>query len=285
MEKDLASSWTPIELNVVAGDSIVVWDWDLRKLLVFGADGSHERSVLLQPPMRNPTGKVGLYGREGLVFGSHDYRQSGRRLTPQFLQVLRYDWNGILLDTLATLPYGEIGPVESDGPLVASPLFESKSVFSTHGGLLYTSEGSLPEVRAHRGDRLESIIRWEPGDRSVRKEDVEAHQAAWLESAGASALSVRKSLNAFPAKEVFPAVTEIQIDAQGRIWIRTFPRPGSTAIRMAGLCEDGRVHMQPVRTEGPQASNTSTIRHWSRCTGTRWMLSPSRVRSFRLPEG
>ena len=229
----------PIELDFVAGDSIVVWDWELGRLVLFGPDGSHGRSVRLHPPVPVPTGRVGVIGREGIALGSHDVRTFDQ-LTPQFLQVLRYDWGGRLLDTLATLPYGELGMVDPGARMMGRPLFQSRGVFSTHGDLLYTSDGSSPEVRVHRGERLESIVRWEPGDLSVRKEHVEAHRAARLEGADDRAVPlIRKRLDAFPPKDTFPAVMEIQIDPQGRIWIRTFARPGSTATEWLGFAETG----------------------------------------------
>ena len=234
----------PVELDFIVGDSIVVWDWGLGRLELFGPDGSQGRSVRLHPPVPNPTGHVGVIGREGIAVASHDVRprhiQLTSQLAPQFLQVLRYDWGGRLLDTLATLPYGEMGMVDPEARMAGRPLFQSRGVFSTHGDRLYTSDGASPEVRVHRGERLESIVRWEPGDLSVRKEHVEAHRAARLEGADDRAVPlIRKRLDAFPPKDAFPAVTEIRIDPQGRIWIRTFARPGSTANEWLGFAETG----------------------------------------------
>ena len=74
----------------------------------------------------------------------------------------------------------------------------------------------------------------------MRKEHVEAHRAARLEGADDRAVPlIRKRLDAFPPKDAFPAVTEIRIDPQGRIWIRTFARPGSTANEWLGFAETG----------------------------------------------
>ena len=227
-----------IELDFIGGDSIVVWDWHLGRLQLFEPDGSHGRSIRLQPPVFNPTGHVGVLGQDGMAMGSHDVRSFETELTAQFLQVLRYDWSGTLLDTLATLRYGELGMVDAEARMMGSPIFESRGVFSTQGNLLYTSDGSSPEVRVHRGDRLESIVRWRPGDLSVRTEDVEAYKADYMERYGNSQL-VRKRLHAFPAKDAFPAVMEIRIGAQGRIWTRTFARPGSTATEWLGFAETG----------------------------------------------
>ncbi|MDE2763335.1 MAG: 6-bladed beta-propeller [Gemmatimonadota bacterium] len=227
-----------IELDFAAGDSIVVWDWHLGRLVLFGPDGSHGRSFRLRPPPVNPTGRVGVLGRHSIAIGNHDVRSFETELAAQFLQVLRYDWNGTLLDTLATLPYGELGMVDRRARMMGSPLFEAKGVFSTHGELLYASDGSSPEVRLLRRGRLESVVRWDPGDLSVRKEDMETYRAAWLKRNGDSPLS-RRRLDAFPAKDVFPAVREIQIDAQGRIWIRTYAKPGSTATEWLGFGKRG----------------------------------------------
>lgn len=232
----------PVELDFVGADSIVVWDWGLGRLALFGPDGVHQRNVMLQPPVANPTGRVGALGRQGILLGSHDYRPSGTQLTPQFLEVLRYDWDGRLLDKPATLPYGEMGSVDRESSMVGRPLFQSRGVFSTHGDLLYTSDGSSPEVRVHRAGRLESIVRWEPGDLSVRQEDVEAYRTAYLEDlegAGAWAPLLRKRLDAFPPKDTFPAVMEIQIDDQGRMWVRTFARPRASDTVWLGFAETG----------------------------------------------
>ena len=276
----------PIELEIIGGDSIVVWDWDLRRLVLLGPDGSHLRSVMLQTPMHNPTGRMGVLGRDGVAFGSHDYRRSGTRLTPQFMDVLRYDWSGTLVDTLATLPHGELGLADpaTSRVLVASPLFEAKGVFSTHGDLLYTSDGSLPEVRAYREKQLESIVRWEPGDLSVREGDLEAHKAAWLEGAGAQAAMIRKSIEAFPAMEVFPAVTDIEIDVQGRMWVRTFRRPRSAATEWlvfentgAFIC--GLSVPRPLRVLHFGTSSLAAVHR------DEMDVESVEVRSFHLPGG
>lgn len=227
----------PVELGFV-GDSIVVWDWGSGRLVLFGPDGSHGRSVRLQPPVVNPTGYTGMLGEQGIAVANHDVPSFHRELTPQFLQVLRYAWNGVLLDTLVTLPYGELGR-DPETRRLSRPLFESRGVFSTHDGLLYTSDGETPEVRVRRGQRLERILRWDPGDLSVREEDVEAYKAAQLEGAGDRAPAVRRRLDGLPVKDAFPAVREIQIDPQEGIWIRTFARPGATANEWLGFAETG----------------------------------------------
>ncbi|MCY4398738.1 MAG: 6-bladed beta-propeller [Gemmatimonadetes bacterium] len=230
----------PIELDFVAGDSIVAWDWRSGRLELFGPDGSPGRSVRLDPPVPNPAGYVGVIGGEGIAIASHDVRQFDTQLVPQFLQILRYDWGGRLLDTLATLPYGELGLLAPGSRRMSRPAFESRGVFSTHGDLLYTSDGASPEVRVHRGERLERIVRWDPGDLSVRADDGTAYSDARLEGvADDLAPAIRRSLNAFPPKDTFPAVTEIRIDPRGRLWIRTFARPGSTANEWLGFAETG----------------------------------------------
>ena len=232
----------PIELAFVGADSVIVWDWQLGRLALFGPGGVHEKNIMLRPPVPNPTGHIGVLGREGIVLGSQDYRAPGAELTPQFLEIFLYDWDGRRVDNLATLPYGESGWVDRESRWGGRPLFQSRGVFSTRGELLYTSDGSTPEVRVHRGDRLESIVRWQPGDLAVRKEDVETYRTAYLKDlegrAGDLAL-LRRSLDAFPPKDTFPAVTEIRSDAQGRIWVRTFDRPGSTATVWLGFAEAG----------------------------------------------
>lgn len=274
----------PIELDFVAGDSIIVWDWELGRLELFGPAGSHQRSVRLQPPVPNPTGRLGVLGRDGIVLGSHRLHLPDTQLTPQFLQVLRYDWSGRLVDTLATLPYGELGWVDRESRRGGRPLFQSRGAFSTHGDLLYTSNGSSPEVRIHRGDRLESIVQWEPGDLSVRREHVEAYKAARLEEAGDWAQYRQKELDAFPPKDTFPAVIEIQIDPLGRIWIRTFARPGSAATVWLGFAKTGAficsLSVPRALTVFDFGSSTLVAVHRDEMD-----VESIEVRSFHLPQG
>ncbi len=277
----------PIEVDFVAGDSIIVWDWDLGRLALFGPGGVHERNIMLRPPVPNPTGHFGVLGREGIILSGQDWRSPGAGLTPQFLQIFLYDWGGRRLDKVVTLPYGESGWVDRESRWGGRPLFQSKGVFSTHGELLYTSDGSSPEVRVHRGHRLESIVRWKPGDLTVRKEDVETYRTAYLKDfevrAGELAL-LRRSLDAFPPKDTFPAVTEIRTDAQGRIWVQTFDRPGSTATVWLGFAETGAFI---CRLSVP---NDLTVFHFDSSAVVavhrdEMDIESVEIRSFQLPEG
>ena len=278
----------PIEFAFIDGDSIIVWDWQLGRLALFGPSGAHERDIKLQPPVSNPTGQIGVLGREGIVFGSQDWRPPSAELTPQFLQVFLYDRGGRLLDKLATLPYGESGWVDRESRWVGRPLFQSRGVFSTRGDLLYTSDGSSPEVRVHRGDRLESIIRWQPGDLTVGREDVETSRAAYLKDledrAGDLAPILRRRLDAFPPKDTFPAVTEIRVDAKGRIWVRTFERPGSSATVWLGFAETGAFICSL------SVPNNLTVFHFESSAVVavhrdEMGIEAVEIRSFYLPEG
>ena len=136
----------PVELGVLAGDTLVVWDWGSGRVVLFGPDGSHGRTIRLQPPVVSPTGHVGMLGRQGIAVGNHDVRFLDTGLAPQFLQVLRYSWSGALFDTLVTLRYGERRRVNPESSMMGNPLFEPRGVFSTHGDRLYTSDGESPEV-------------------------------------------------------------------------------------------------------------------------------------------
>ncbi len=78
---------------------------------------------------RNPTGRIGVLGSDGIPLGSQDFRPPHAQLTAQFLRALRYDWSGRLLDTLATLPYGELGWVDRESRRVGRPLFQARGVF------------------------------------------------------------------------------------------------------------------------------------------------------------
>lgn len=248
----------PIELEALAADSVAVWDWSLNRVSVFPTDRGAPRTVRLDPPIANPTGHFGLLRDDGLfVLGSHDVRPMGRGSNDgqQLLQLLAYSDDGQLTDTLHTLPYGRRLWVDEASRQIGSPRFEARGVFDVSTTGVYVSTGGEPEVfRLAIGGALDLVSRWEPPDRRVRSGDVEAARQAHITSASRPDLQARarRYWDMLPIADQFPAVAGIQADGE-RIWVRRYPRPGTTERRWWLFEPDNRFVCSTTFADGFQA--------------------------------
>lgn len=221
----------PIEISLLTPDSLVVWDWELNRVSVLTVDGVFVRAFNLQPTAPNPTGRIDIadHGRT-VVIASHEVRiPNDSGLMPQRLLLLRYDVEGVLQDTVAILPYGSMGVIDSESRMAGGPLFDARASFAIDGTNLYLADGSEPEVRILNGSlELVRIVRWTPPDRTVTPEDVDRYKRERLEGLSGSALQLlRKRYEAVPVSDQFPAVSSILVGSDGNTWVRRFQRPFS----------------------------------------------------------
>ena len=221
----------PIELIILRGDSIVVWDWQLNRISVFEASGSFVRTIAPDPPVAEPTGGFGEFG-DGFLIGSHLLMPffDTRELVPQHLQLLLYDGRGTLTDTVATLPYGSLGMVNLEARMMGSPIFEPEGMFTTSGSAVYTSDGESPEVAIRGLDgRVSRLVRWRPPDRVVSRSDIETYRESRLaEFEGGFQDLVREQLDVMPIADIFPTASALALGSQGDLWVRRYVRPSAT---------------------------------------------------------
>jgi hypothetical protein len=219
----------PIEIAMLGSDSLVVWDWELNRVSVLTTAGEFVRSFPPRPAVENPTGRIGVTdnGRT-IIIASHEVRiPTGPDFLPQRLLLLRYDVEGLLLDTAATLRYGSVGVIDAESRMAGGPLFDARGAFATDGTNLYVTDGSDAEVRVFDGPReLARIVRWTPPDLTVTQEDVERYRSERLEGLSGDALLItRKRYEAVPISDRFPAVSGILVDSDGGMWVRRFQQP------------------------------------------------------------
>lgn len=221
----------PIEIALLPPDTMVVWDWRLGRLSVFAPDGSFIRSTGLDPPASNPTGYFEVFGDPpGFLIASLDFhRPEGTKPAPQFMNLLSYNMDGDLTDTVATLPYGSYIRVDERQRRIGRPIFESLGTFKTGGETLFVANGSRPEVEAYGNDgKLLRIIRWQPPDRKVLPEDGEAFKEQVLDGAEGYRLeALLMEFEVVPVADSFPAVRDLRISPNGSLWVRTYRPPRS----------------------------------------------------------
>lgn len=220
----------PIELLILQGDSIVVWDWDLNRISLFDASGSLVRTIAPDPPVAVPTGGFGALG-DGFVIASHQVMQffEGPDFTPQYLQLLAYDSRGELTDTVATLPFGSLAIVNPEANLMGSPTFEPEGMFASSGSAVYTSDGASPEVAIRGLDgRVSRLVRWRSPDRAVFRSDIETYRESRLAGLEGGFLElIRDQLDRVPTADVFPTASAVALGSQGDLWVRRYVRPSA----------------------------------------------------------
>lgn len=159
--------------------------------------------------------------------------------------------DGRLLDTLAVLPNGRYA-VSSDqrGAMIVYPLFESFAEMTAAGNRMVIGHGSKAELSVYvfdPGPALTRIVRWSTGDLEVTQADVDAdHRRLEQQYADMTPDMRRRFLDPLISDhrlvaDRFPAFVGVTIARDGRLWIRTYPRPDERAVRhWIGFDADGR---------------------------------------------
>lgn len=224
----------PERLFVYRGDSLAVWDDRLRRLTVLGPDGSYARDLTLSGDLARAT-VLGAFEDGG--FAVLDRRFEGQESNDyQELPgpTLRYDASGAPTgDTLSVDPWltarfqspGQ-GVVELRGRgLDRAP---SRAVSPE---ALWVGDPDAGEARRHTpgsaGPTL--IVRWPLGDRTVTDQVIAAHTRDQLDAAPNDDVrqAIRRAAEVQDYAERLPALSTIGVDADGRVWVESFPRPGS----------------------------------------------------------
>jgi hypothetical protein len=221
----------PVGIQLHGSDSIVVFDWGLRRVSLFDQAGAHGRTVPLVPPPRNPTGRFGiLVGTSGFVIATeHVQRIRSKQLVELPLRLLTYSPDGVLQDTIATLQNVRRGLVSSEARLVKRPLFGHRAAVTiSSGGWIYASWSGEPSVAVLDGlGTAQRVVRWEAPDRIITETDVAAQQAFELERAPSEMIRrmTREGHKALPVETEFPAMVDLRVDDRGHLWVRRYPRP------------------------------------------------------------
>jgi hypothetical protein len=209
-------------------DSVMIYDYGLRRVTRFsiesGAFGGSER-IELPEGVSEILGSVGkhILTRERTPFTPEDYQQSGPRESG-----MSYSWidlatseHSILGTWRVSLDYrippGDIssGPLGLRGniPLATRPM----AVLSSEGPIV--SSGSSIEFRRFDLDgRLAAISRLDAPRRPITAAARRGLRDLWLVGARDSVQSGR-IFDAIPLPDSMPAVTNLQVDIDGWVWV------------------------------------------------------------------
>ena len=213
------------------GDTLWVADYAPWRFHVFGPGGRWVRVVQPNPVHPGPSRGGGRLLSSGVSVNAR-YVGIGTSFDVwDTLQVELHGPDGALMGVLARLPHSRSGTV-SEGPddYLLDRLFEGRPSVAARGRTIAIAMRQ-PEIRLFDEEfRLRHILRWTDPDRRVTGADVRAYrdgvrkegrdpggELAWWASMEVS--------EERPVSEFFPAVSQVVVGADGRLWGRRYRRP------------------------------------------------------------
>jgi hypothetical protein len=203
------------------------------------------------------------------------------------LDWLLLDRAGAIAARLGRFPGTEqVAQADGRGMLVRPLPFGLSTVADVHGDALYVAGGERYEVSVFGMDgRLRMRIRGDRPRLPVTRTDIEAYRRELVTVGGDAAAKRRQAelLDAAPYPETMPALTGLEVDTEGNVWVQESRRPGTDAPQAwIVFAPDGSVR------------GTVHLSHGLRVTeiGPDWILALAldadegeRVQLYRLRKG
>ena len=240
-------------VGALASDSVVTWDGMLRRVQIFGPDGSLGRTMSVETPWSGftPTGVQGIWERS-LVMSFGDYRGEspegvarwpGRRFATVSLD------DGAV-DRVIDVPGAEQHIASRPGGGVAYQGYQYGK-----GPLATVREGTLAVVDTEafsirlislRDGSTSRILRRDKPFVPVTEEHMEAfldwmvwRNQVWGGMSEAQAESYRPAWRDLPMAPTLPVLSAIQLDAAGNLWVRPYSLPGTESLPYEVYAPDG----------------------------------------------
>jgi len=223
-------------VHLLAGDSLLVWDWRQRRVSRFRADGAFHRSLSL-PAGRDAVHPVPqLVGRladgsllvgVGHSFGPGAVAEGVRQDSTDYL---RYSPAAVLLDTVAAVPSGESFVKTGYGRVgftTAPLLFGRNAVHGMVGDRVVVGSNRAYELVVYSPEGVpERVIRRRQEPRPVTGADFAALAAASLAEMDREWRERMEVVYAaMPRPATMPFYSALQVDGAGNLWVRDFSVP------------------------------------------------------------
>ncbi len=230
-------------VRVVAGDTLVTYDWNLRRLSVFAPDRGFVRSVAIEFAGGFP-GVVGVFGSgtvlatRGFVFGPGEISGVVRDTAP----FLRFGPDGRLLDSIGRWPSWEYYVQGDRNSVWASSLPFGRTTLSavTPTGFWVGATDRYEIERRDSTGVLTTIVRATRPSRPVTPDDVERVKADRLEDADENwRRRQERMFQDMPIPSTLPAFADLQTDPDGNLWVLDVFTPSDSVRRWAVFAPDG----------------------------------------------
>lgn len=236
----------PIRVIALPGDSLVVWDWGLGRLVVYGPDGAPVRTDAIRPPIANPlaiafvTQAPRQYWLAGSVVGRLPV---GAEVVAQDFALYALDSAMSRRDTVAHLRERTYGWVDERVRQVGSPLFDPRGAVAGNDSLVVVSRGDAPQLEVRDAHwRLRRILRWTEASRAVTPVLATAYRRSFLAqlTRDVDRRAWERTLDRVPIGDSVPTISEVLIGRDGTIAARRFNRLPGTPTEYLLFQPDGR---------------------------------------------
>ena len=214
------------------GDSLVAYDYQLRRLSIFDDEGTFARSFTLEvPPGRSGLSPRGALADRTLLVSTirifvHDEAKPG--VSRDTALYLRYDFDGALVDSIGRFPgVQHLVRVNGEAMSVSSLPFGSRASTAIGGSGFFYGASDSYEIRRYAADgTLEMLIRRLVEPRRVTPEDVSGYKEQVLTAVGPrNRQAAERMLAEIPFPETMPAFAQLQVDAAGNLWVEEYRSP------------------------------------------------------------
>jgi hypothetical protein len=217
----------PLNLVVVAPDTLLIWDFRTHRISYLGADGTFLRSVSVLGNFTNPELVSAFDDGSFLFYDPSPFfpTTGGIEEAPIFL--VRFAPDGRPADSLGVFPGGQMKKIDAPPGITFVAFSPVTRVAGGRKGF-WVGVGEDLEIQERNpfGETIQ-IVRWEVPDRSVRQEHVDAFKSDRLGSTGSEEARerFRRMIEEAPVADRFPALDRLILDRVGRVWVRRFRRP------------------------------------------------------------
>ncbi len=221
----------------LGGDSLFVYDYDLRRIAVFSANGDFVRGVRLEStpdlPFASP---IGVFNdRSMLARGFADTKG----VPPDGLQryespIYHLDPEGLLTTELGPFSGNEVYYKAFDGGFgFFDAVFPLDTRFVVRDDVVYLAATDNFEIRVLTPDgKLSKIVRREHTRVPVTNEHLRLEIERRIAAEGPDErASAEATFDEIPKPEFFPAYLHILVDDDHNLWIQEYPIPGATTAK------------------------------------------------------
>ena len=217
------------------GDSLFVYDYDLRRIAVFSASGDFVRGVRLEStpdlPFASP---IGVFNdRSMLARGFADTKG----VPPDGLQryespIFHLDPNGLLITELGPFSGNEVYYKAFEGGFgFFDAVFPLDTRFVVRDDVVYLAATDSFEIRVLTPDgELLKIVRRKHTQVRVTNEHLRLELERRIAAGGPDErASTAATFDEIPKPEFFPAYLHLLVDGDRNMWIQEYPIPGAAA--------------------------------------------------------
>lgn len=230
-------------------DSLMAWDWRLRRVSVFDSRGRFARSWQLQAP-EAASGLAlpqAYLGDGSLVAGVLDY-SSGAVLDGAVYDTMVYhvvDRDGTFGPPLGRFPWSQRYVERFEGGAFSVSLpFGRRTHAAASGDGFHLGNGDSYEIRYFdsRGS-LRRIVRRDRPNPRVTETDIRTLREEWIsdERDAGGRQRMRRLLDMMPIAETMPAYGRLVADALGNLWVEVYRRPGDDRPRWTIFDPEGHM--------------------------------------------